>query len=212
MPIGQLEPLYRYLTLRDRVDPVEALLLDMEQLSKGGYIKNISDGIHQVINTGNIQTEIATAIEAIRAQGEPIAFFNVSYQSIGKKMYIAVNRVASNVSKTALALCINEDDTVEVHFIEPDCFSNGMTNNKKLYSSISTVVQLAGGTLKHGFLRCETTFQILGSRIAIKCDFRLTRTTPFYILIANYSGNIPAAMIGSIAQTNYTEMEATCSR
>ena len=190
MPIGQLEPLYRYLTLRNQQDPVGAMLQDMEQLAKEKYIQNLSEGIHAVIDNASIRAEIRE--ELAKLTNLPIPYFQVSYQALGSKMYISINRVLQNVSKTMLALAIHEDDRVVIMYIDSDPLSNMAVLKPVLYGSTSTVIVKDDGTLSNGFLRCETSLCADSrSNIYIKCDFRLSRTKPFYIRITGVNDVLP---------------------
>jgi len=193
VPIGQLEPLYRYLTLRNQQDPVNALLQDMEELAKGKYIKNMSEGIHQVIDSAVIRAEIKQEVDKI-SNVAPVAFHQVSYQALGNKMYISINRVLQNASKTMLALTINEDDSVTIMYVDSDPFYAMALLKGTLYGSISTVIMKEDGTLSTGFLRCETSFCTdIHNNAYMKCDFRLSRTKPFYIRFLHLHDSNPTA-------------------
>ena len=203
MPIGELEPLYRYLATCNQRDPVASLLIDMEQLAKGKYIKNMSEGIHQVIDTAAIRAEVRDQIA--RNIGPPPAGYQTTYQALGKRMYVAINRVVQSNSKTALAYVINEDDTVELLYIDPDPINQFASTKPTIYSSINTVVVLEGGTIKHGFLRCETSMMTYGNDLLIKSDFKLSRTTPFYTKIKNYYSAVTSCSVGPAVKTMWEE-------
>ena len=209
--LGDLEPLYRWLRLRNETDPVEALLQDIETLSKAQYIKNLREGVHTVIQNPAIDAEVLQEMQSYLRGDDGVFYFQTSYQAVGEKMYIAISRVGPTVAKTALALCINENDTVEVHFIEPDPLFTFASGHPTLYGSISTVIVAEDGQIKHGFIRCETSMMMESGTEAllVKCDFRLSRTQPFYIAIDAMFGDRPVAQIGVGCQVRW---EAQCSR
>jgi hypothetical protein len=179
--IGQLEPLYRYLKLTNGKDPLEAMVHDIEKLAKGRYIENVSEGIHQVVESSTINSEIRAELEKLFDQPEP--FYQVSYQALGGRMYITINRVTKYASKTSLACILKEDDTVDILYIDSDPLMLFADSKPTIYGSISTILVMPDNSIKNGFLRCETSLCNLGEDLYIKWDFRLSRTKPFYLAI-----------------------------
>ncbi len=207
MAIGQHEPLYRYLKSKGNGDPVSNLLKDIEVLAKGGYVRSRDEGILSVVSNAAIENEIKEKL-AEHMPEQPMSH-HCSYQAIGKKMYINLSRINKFVSKTALALVINENDSVDVDWLEYDAIFGRELLGKKLWNSISTVVEAADGTVKRGFLRVETQIFAGGTdTLALKADFRLSRTAPFFISIANCNTATPTATFGPAAKLVFDRLES----
>lgn len=209
MAIGALEPLYRYLKSKGNCDPVTELLKDIEFLAKSGYVHNAGDGIVACNTSSKIKTEVQEELQKL--QGAPPMSHHCMYQAIGKKMYVSISRVNKFVSKTALSLCINENDTVDVDYLEYDAIFGQDLIGKKLWNSISTVVVAEDGTTKRGFLRAETTVLTSheGKAIGIKADFKLSRSTPFYILVKDCTELTQIGVFGPAAKAAFQDMEAS---
>lgn len=207
--LERLEPLYRYFKSMPDGDPIANIMMDMEQLAKGNYIKSVANGHIQLKSTPDIEREVRAILAE---QIPPETLLHMMFQNIGEKMFISLSRVTQDASKTALALCINEDDTVTVDFLEHAALFNGKLNGKTLWNSISTVVVQEDGSIKRGFIRVETTFAHVreaSSNIGIKCDFKVARSTPFYIYLTNCDTARPLAMTGADAKSAYERMAAT---
>ena len=211
MPIGTLEPLYRYLQLHNAEDAISAVINDMEALAKDGFIKSIGEGLHETLSTSATEAEINETLTQLLNKESP-AFYTASYQALDSKMFISISRVEPAVSRTILALCINEDDSVTTFYLDGASMIDMGLKSPELYSSTSAVIKTADGTLKNGFVRSFTSVRKRNAaEVYIKCDFRLSRTTPFYIAISDVYEN-QRASIGAAAKAVFDELEATCSR
>jgi|GEM_PF-6902825 len=211
MPIGTLEPLYRYLQLHNGADAISAVINDMEALARGGFIKSLGEGLHETIQTTASEIEINETLSQLLGRDMP-TFYTASYQALDSKMFISISRVEPAVSRTILALCINEDDSVTTFYLDGANMIDMGQKSPELYSSTSAVIKTADGALKNGFVRSFTSVrQRSESEVYIKCDFRLSRTAPFYIAIRDIYGR-QDAHVGATAKTVFDELEATCSR
>lgn len=206
MSIGKLEPLYRYLKTIGRTEPVSRFLSDIEQLAKGGHLVNASDGIVAIKETTKSEAEIAEILRGMMPH--PMAH-HMMYQAIGKQMFLSLSRVRDCTSKTALALCIDERDQVIVDYLEHQALFHEAIMHKTLWNSISTVVVNDAGEAKRGFIRAETTFipdeacDVMG----IKCDFKLSRTKPFYLKLSNCR-ETPTGVFGAAAKDFFETQES----
>jgi hypothetical protein len=204
MAIGQLEPLYRWLKSKGTGNPVSNLLKDIETLAKSKYVTSQGDGILRVTSNTGIEAKLS------ELQGEQPMSHHCSYQAIGKKMYINLSRINLFVSKTALSLVINENDTVDVDWLEYDAIFGRELLGQTLWNSISTVVVAEDGTTKRGFVRVETKLVADdgGNTLALRADFKLSRSSPFYILIDNCMAATPTAVFGATAKSAFERMES----
>jgi hypothetical protein len=207
MAIGALEPLYRYLESKGNCDPITTIIKDIEILAKGKYVHNAGDGVVACNTSDKISGEIKQKLQEM--QGPAPMAHHCMYQAIGKKMYMSISRISTFVSKTALSLCINEDDTINVDYLEYDAIFGQELVGKTLWNSISTVVVADDGTTKRGFLRAETRVYTShdGERIGIKVDFKLSRSTPFYIVITNCTSATQIGIFGPAAKSAFLAME-----
>lgn len=207
--LERLEPLYRYFKQMPEGDPLSNVIRDIEQLAKGDYLRSESNGNIALKSTPEIENEISNILVS---QVPQETLLHMMFQNIGEKMFISLSRVTRDASKTALALCINEDDTVTVDYLEHAALFSGKLNGKTLWNSISTVVVQEDGSIKRGFIRVETTFvHTRGAtcEIAIKCDFKVARSTPFYIAITNCDTAGPIATTGASAKSRYEGLAAS---
>jgi hypothetical protein len=166
----------------------------------------MDDGILAVISNMNIENEVKAELNKLN---EPIMAHHCMYQAIGERMYISISRISQFVSKTALALTINADDTVTVDYLEYDAIFGREFIGHPLWNSISTVVMDKDGNAKRGFLRVETTVYTGGdaSELALKADFRLSRTSPFYIHITDCDLGSPTAVFWQSAKVAFDRLE-----
>lgn len=208
MSIGKLEPLLRYLQQHNQTDAISAAINDMETLAKGGYIKSLGDGVHEIVPNGEADREVRRALESALGQ-DTKTYYTASYQAVDERMFININKVAECACRTILSMCINRNDTVSVFFVDGASLAEVAKLNSELYSATSTIAKTDSGEIRSGFVRSFTSIvQHEGSnRICIKCDFRLSRTTPFHICVLN-SMIDPTAFIGVEAKAFYEE--ATC--
>ena len=206
MDKSKKEPLYRYLTQISGNDPVTSLMEDIEALAREGYVEGTGDGTLNVLTGSKISAFIT---EQLASQMPARVFHHMAVQAIDKKMFITISRVGPSVSKTALALVINEDDSVTVGYLEHDALFNGGLAGKKLYCALSTVVIDEAGAATNGFIRFESSFTSRGEdEFAMKVDFKLSRTTPFFIYIAPCGAVNPVAITGATAKHSFEEMES----
>lgn len=209
MPLGNLEPLYRYLQANDRSNAVSRLIGDMEALAKGGYIRSESPGIHRVVTSHKISAEVRECVEQAFPKIE-VANFHVMCQSIDDEFYLAVSRVNEKASKTCLSLVIKRDDTVKLEYIEPGAFEQRVQGKHTTYSSVNTVICSPDGTKSSGFIRYETTFKFdrgrHGSAMAIMIDFKMTRAAPIYIFLADICDESSRVTVGRHAKEAFESM------
>lgn len=209
MSIGKLEPLYRYLKTIGRTEPVSRFLSDIERLAKDDHLVNAGEGIVAVKETAKSEAEIDDILRSMVPQ--PIAH-HMMYQAIGKQMFLSLSRVQDCTSKTALALCIDERDQVTVDYLEHQALFHTALMHKTLWNSISTVVVDDAGEAKRGFIRAETTFipnethDVMG----IKCNFKLSRTKPFYLMLTNCK-ETPLGVFGAAAKDFFETQESKWS-
>ncbi len=207
MSIGKLEPLYRYLKTIGQAEPVARFISDIDRLAKGGYVGNASDGVIMIRETEKTTAEL----DKILAQLIPSRIaHHMMYQAIGKEMFLSLSRVSENVSKTALALCITEQDKVVVDYLEHRALFCSELMGQVLWNSISTVVVDDAGASKRGFIRAETTFMPNSEHdsMGIKCDFKLSRTKPFYVLLRDCKSSTPVGTFGPVAKEAFEQLES----
>lgn len=208
MSIGKLEPLYRYLRMINGEEPVSKFLGDIEILARLGYIENGSrEGTAFARDNPKIKCEIDKELAAL----VPVSrAYHMMYQAIGKEMFLSLSGVVGNVSKTVLSLCITERDAVVVDYMEYRGLFDPSLVGQTLWNSISTVVVDDTGATKRGFIRAETTFMPNSDfdGCAIKCDFKLSRTKPFYISITGCLENKPTGVFGANAKEVYEQLES----
>jgi hypothetical protein len=204
MGLGKLEPLYRYLKTRNKKEPVASMLSDIETLAKGGYVRSLRDGILEVIETSKAREEVDAFL---RSQVPKMFAYTMSYQAIGKSMYCALNRVAGDVSKTSIAFTIQPNDTVTVEYLEADVVECGDLSNRTLYNSISTLVVQEDGSVRRGFLRAETMIKTATNKIAMKIDFKIARSVPFYVVIDKTHLAQQSTLFGPAAKAVFEAME-----
>lgn len=210
MAIGELEPLYRYLKGKGRVDPVTAILKDVETLACGNYINGIGDGMLVTVDDLKIDKEISEKLEALRPP--PPMSYHWMYQAIGDRMYISLSRINQYVSKTALALCIMEDDTVTIDYLEHGAIFNQPMVGQTMWNSISTVIVQEDGSTVRGFLRVESQLftDTDGNKLAFRADFRLNPNRPFYVSINNcrVANQYRKAFFGDAAKKDFLSLES----
>lgn len=196
MSLEKLEPLYRWLRYRNGKDAFNELLTDMAVLAKEGYIQSSSNGTHAVHTSSKINAEITALLEAERGNDPRMSY---QLQAIGDTMYINAVRIETATNRTVLSLKVTGSDEVTVEYID----FPGLAGTYSIFSSINSLLPQDDGTYKRGFLRTQIIQHSDHRTVAMKIDFRLSRTKPFYIVINKGAGTTATAEIGDTAEERF---------